>query len=337
MKKQVKKGLRMLTVGLLAAAAFMTTAVFTVSAEEDLMHTDSVLNGKTALFCGDSICAAAVHDKTTLPQTGWAGRIAHYYGMTVTNKGFDGASVSTCRGTNRIINQMKSVEGNTYDYVILHGGVNDAMDSAPVGVMSDSFDLVDFDNTTFGGALEELFYTAKQQFGEDTTIGYIVNFQTPLSGWGGKTRDMSEYFDLAVEICEKWEIPYLDLFHDEEFNSSVMKVKTRTYLQDYLHPNTKGYDVLYPVIAQWMEGLNATVDTTGTSADSTTSDQVGTTAAATDATTATSAVTTAVTTAGSGSPNTGFDNTVGIVAAAVILLLSVTAAVAVIRKRSGAR
>ena len=56
--------------------------------------------------------------------------------MTVTNKGFDGASVSTCRGTNRIINQMKSVEGNTYDYVILHGGVNDAMDSAPVGVMS---------------------------------------------------------------------------------------------------------------------------------------------------------------------------------------------------------
>ena len=52
MKKQVKKGLRMLTAGLLAAAAFMTTAVFTVSAEEDLMHTDSVLNGKTALFCG---------------------------------------------------------------------------------------------------------------------------------------------------------------------------------------------------------------------------------------------------------------------------------------------
>ena len=118
------------------------------------------------------------------------------------------------------------------------------------------------------------------------------------------------------------------------FITELLKVKTRTYLQDYLHPNTKGYDVLYPVIAQWMEGLNATVDTTGTSADSTTSDQVDTTAAATDAT---SAVTTAVTTAGSGSPNTGFDNTVGIAAAAVILLLSVTAAVAVIRKRSGAR
>ena len=90
-------------------------------------------------------------------------------------------------------------------------------------------------------------------------------------------------------------------------------------------------------IFEEMEGLNATVDTTGTSADSTTSDQVDTTAAATDATSATSAVTTAVTTAGSGSPNTGFDNTVGIAAAAVILLLSVTAAVAVIRKRSGAR
>ena len=334
MKKQVKKGLRILTTGLFAAATFMTAASFAVSANDEggaeaQMHTDSVLYGKTALFCGDSICAAAVHDKTTLPQTGWAGRIAYYYGMTVTNKGYDGASVSTCRGTNRIINQLKYAKGD-YDYVILHGGVNDAMDSAPVGTISDSYEVADFKTNTFAGALEELFYTAKQQFGGDTKLGFIINFQTPRSGWGGKTRNMSEYFDLAVQICEKWDIPYLDLYHDEEFNDSVMKVKTKTNLQDYLHPNTAGYDVLYPVIAQWMEGLSDP----GATPDPTTVDQ---TDATTNSTDAASAPTTAPTTAASDSPQTGFDNTVGIAAAVSALLLSLAAVVAVNRKRLGTR
>lgn len=251
---------------ILLLTASVWSSFLTVHAEESSTSTaskadvkkDSVLYGKTALFCGDSICAASVHDKTTLSKTGWAGRIALYYGTTSTNKGKDGASVSTCRKDNRILTQINSVKNIKYDYVILHGGVNDAMDSATVGKMTDSFNVADFDTKTFAGGLEELFYYAKQYFGENSKIGYIINFKTPkadLGNWFGKTNDMSEYVKVAIQICDKWEIPYLDFYNDDNFNNNLMKVTTTENLVDYLHPNTNGYEILYKPIATWMETL----------------------------------------------------------------------------------
>ncbi len=205
-----------------------------------------------------------MRDKTALAIKGWAGRIGLHYGMTVTNKGRDGASVSTVRGENRILTQINSVKNKKYDYIILHGGVNDAMDSAVVGNMvEDSFEISDFNTATFAGGLEELFYYAKEYFGEDAKYGYIINFKTPKSGWGGATRNMKRYVDITIKICEKWNIPYLDLYNDDDFNDNIMKVSTGENLNeftenniaDYLHPNTSGYDVLYPVIGEWMENL----------------------------------------------------------------------------------
>ncbi len=184
------------------------------------------------------------------------------YGMIATNNGRVAATVALStdlshgrKPDNRIINQIEVVKDNTYDYVILHGGVNDAMDSLPVGTMTDSTDVADFDTTTFAGALEELFARAKEYFGEKTQIGYIVNYQTPMSNWGGATRDMSAYVKVALQICDKWKVSYLDLYDDQDFNQNVMKVSTKDNLMDYLHPNDSGYDLLAVKIGTWMETL----------------------------------------------------------------------------------
>ena len=211
---------------------------------------EKTLQGKSALFCGDSICAAGRDN-----EDGWAGRIGTHYGMDTTNIGKAAASVSTSRGDNRIITQINQVKDNSYDYIILHGGVNDAMESAPIGVVSDSFKVKDFDASTFVGGLEELFYFTYEYFEDDTIIGYIVNYQTPNSKWGGETTDMSMYFDAAIKVCEKWKIPYLDLYNDENFNNKL-KVTTNENLLDFLHPNADGYDILYKPIAEWMADIS---------------------------------------------------------------------------------
>ena len=156
---------------------------------------------------------------------------------------------------NRIISQVEAAKGNTYDYVILHGGINDGMDSIPVGTMTDSTDVADFDITTFAGALEELFARTQEYFGDTAQIGYIVNYQTPLSVWGGETQDMSEYVEVALPICDKWNVSYLDLYDDQDFNQNVLKVSTKDNLSDYLHPTDSGYDLLAPKIGAWMETL----------------------------------------------------------------------------------
>lgn len=212
----------------------------------------AALEGKTAAFLGDSICMASTFDKEH-QWWGWAGRIHAAYGLkSYDNKGVDGASISDCRVNNRIIKQLNSIVGNTYDFVMLHGGVNDAWDSREVGKMSSSFELADFDVSTYAGGLEELFYNAKKHF-PTAKIGFIINFRSCSTV--GRIGDMTEYFAVAKQICDKWEIPYLDLFFDDDFNENEMEYKTKNKLDDYIHPNSHGYEVLYPRVAAFMSSL----------------------------------------------------------------------------------
>ena len=209
---------------------------------------DSPLYGQKALYVGDSISFGA---GDTAEHRGWAGRIGTVYSMDTDNRSISGTSLSTCR-SGRIISQLTSAKHNSYDYVILHGGVNDAWDSAEVGEMSASFSLSSFDTSTYAGGLEELFYHAVRQFPK-AKIGYIFNFHITLNS--GRLADMSEYYATAKQICEKWGIPYLDLYFDDNINNNVLQTGTTTYLPDLVHPNAAGYDRLSPYIASWMETL----------------------------------------------------------------------------------
>ena len=207
------------------------------------------LKGKTAAFLGDSICMASTFDKEH-QWWGWAGRIDRDCGFaSYVNKGCDGASVSDCRKQNRVIFQLERIKDMNFDYLMLHGGVNDAWDSREVGKMTDSFAVENFDISTYAGGLEELFYTAKKYF-PNTKIGFIVNFRSISTI--GRLSDMTEYFETAIKICEKWNIPYLDLFFDDDFNENILEYKTKNKLADFIHPNSAGYDVLYPLIAEFM-------------------------------------------------------------------------------------
>lgn len=220
--------------------------------EEDFEVQDSVLNGKTALFVGDSICYGSQDEAK---KSAWAGRIAEHYGLDFyTNNGVSGASLSTARADRqgRILWQVTREAAYQYDYVILHGGVNDAWDSYPVGEVSSSFDVADFDVNTYAGALEELFYYTIRDHGT-SAIGYLMNFKAP-SCTSGRISDMSEYFAVGKQICEKWKVPYLDMYNSAEI-TEALKFTTKTYTNDYIHPNAAGYDVLYPFIAEWMETL----------------------------------------------------------------------------------
>ena len=78
------------------------------------------LFGKKVLFVGDSICEAQCewHDPVYARTIGWAGRILQSYGMSGLNAAKSGASVSDCRGSNTVYQQLARFARTDYDFVI---------------------------------------------------------------------------------------------------------------------------------------------------------------------------------------------------------------------------
>lgn len=207
----------------------------------------SVLNGKTALYLGDSIAYGANDDSL---HRAWGGRIAERYSMLSTNVAKSGWTLSTYKSA--IVTQLDNADAANYDYIILHGGVNDvsankSASNVEIGTVDeDNFTPGSFDCTTVAGALEDLICTAKQK-APNAKIGYIINYDI-----SEKIGDMQGYYLIAKMICEKWDIPYLDLYDNTDFSSVFDQ---SLYLADGVHPNSSGYEILADFIADWMETL----------------------------------------------------------------------------------
>ena len=226
------------------------------------VDTSSPLKGKTVLFAGDSITEAIC--EVNIPEqvyiAGWPGRVAVANGMYYMNTGLSGATMSNVNGSNSILTQLQNVSDRHFDLVILQGGVNDAWFNAPIGSMTPTtdFNVDHFDRSTFSGGLEYTLAYAKEHFA-DAKIGFIVNFSMP-SSTHGTTSDMYHLFELAKMICRKWGIPYIDLYNNDELNENRLRSDTRYALGDYVHPNDRGYDILYPYIEQFVKAVDAGTD-----------------------------------------------------------------------------
>ena len=214
-----------------------------------------VLNGKLVVYYGDSICDKSSHDYPEKLKTkffSYAGRITEMYGTRDFNRGKSGASLSTVRQGNFIISQTRADQRRKVDMIVIEGGVNDAWDSAPVGEVSDmtaeNFDKSKLDKSTMAGGLEELLWTLKTNHPE-AVIVYMINFK--LNSSIGKLNSMTHYVETIKELCDKWGVPYLDLYNDGWFNARF-DITSKTHSTDGVHPNGPGYDMLAPVLAEFM-------------------------------------------------------------------------------------
>ncbi len=229
---------------------------------------DYVLAGKKALFLGDSIAYGANDaDK----RSGWSGRMDALYGMNNKNVAVSGWMLADHKvkdnennlvyqnGQKPIVQQLDNItleEGGSYDYVILHGGVNDIWHSKDnlscaisIGTVTSQEQTEGFDTTTVCGALEDLIVKAREK-APNAKIAYIINFDI-----SDKIGDMNEYASRVKEVCVKWDVPYLDLHSNRDLNGMKFGTAGNGYTMDGVHPNLKGYDTLVRYIGPWMEEL----------------------------------------------------------------------------------
>ena len=236
------------------------------------------LLGKKIIFDGDSICHAT-SETTESTNRGWAYRVGRDYGMEWINVGISGGTVTAemYYGPNNYPRHWvsRSIDKihDSYpelDYLIFEGGTNDA-DLLDIG--SERFGEIDpadfsgnYDDSTFTGAMESLFYKAMNYY-PHAKIGYIVapKMGRPAIGYGENYKRL-HYFLRAIEVCKKWGVPYIDLWESSPINPSLNcyydpgldgngNAEAGKAYTDGQHLTKTGYDMVSGAIGRWIFSL----------------------------------------------------------------------------------
>lgn len=133
---------------------------------------------------------------------------------------------------NSYVSRMKTIDKNIKaDAFVCQLSTNDATKEMPLGKISESYDINDFDAQTVAGAIEYIIAYAK-----DT-------WNCPVVFYTQAKYDSDHYakmVDLLLEIQKKWDITVIDLWNDTEFNI-ITEDQRKLYLIDHIHPTKAGY------------------------------------------------------------------------------------------------
>ncbi len=234
---------------------------------------ENKLFGKTIIWNGDSICAGGEICGN------WATRIGEKNSMKYKNYAVCGGTItdgiwradknavrySVCA----TIKQMHD-EFPDADYIVIEGGTNDADlielrgANASFGEVAENDFSGNYDTNTFCGALESVFYNAINYWC-GKKICFIIAHKMGVDEAFYNVRRI--YFDKAAQICEKWGIPYIDLWKTCTLNphlscmynpgksSDENRLENIYMYADGQHLTGKGYDYTADIIESWLKTL----------------------------------------------------------------------------------
>ena len=259
----------------------VSSAVEEYMAKNPINIPESPYKGKTIVAFGDSIIA------------GWGWREGTGIVQPLKEKYPDGIwinnaesganiAISNSPAHTAIISQIRSYTGQP-DAIIFDGGVNDLNNNIAMGNISDSYDS-NYDTTTICGAMESAL-----QYVMDTFPLAVKLYIIPHSF--SKNNYVDSVHEKMIEICKKWNMPYLDMRKCAQIamtskNKSKYTRNANTGVGDGVHPTETWYRKFYaPLVDRRLRDLGigytesvapATVPVTGVTLDkSTLSMQVG--------------------------------------------------------------
>ena len=178
-----------------------------------------------------------------------------YTDATWINKAESGANmaVTSSPAHTPIVNQITSYTGAA-DAIILDGGVNDKNNGLPIGSIETNYDA-SYNTSTFCGALESAL-----QHIMDTYPLAVKLYIIPHS-FAKDNSYVDSIYSKAIEICDKWNMPYLDMRKCSQIamtskNKSKYTRNANSGVGDGVHPVESWYRTFYsPVIDQKLRNL----------------------------------------------------------------------------------
>lgn len=178
-----------------------------------------------------------------------------YTDATWINKAESGANMAVTSSPSHtpIVNQITSYTGAA-DAIILNGGVNDKNNGLPVGSIETNYDA-SYNTSTFCGALESSLQYIMDRYPLAVKL-YII----PHS-FAKDNSYVDSIYSKAIEICDKWNMPYLDMRKCSQIamtskNKSKYTRNANSGVGDGVHPVESWYRTFYsPVIDQKLRNL----------------------------------------------------------------------------------
>lgn len=171
------------------------------------------------------------------------------------NKAESGANMAVTSNPSHtpIVTQIKNYTGAA-DAIIFDGGVNDINSSIPVGSIESGYDA-SYNTRTFCGALESALQHITDRYPLAVKL-YII----PHS-FAKDNSYVDSIYSKAIEICDKWNMPYLDMRKCSQIamtskNKSKYTRNANSGVGDGVHPVESWYRTFYsPVIDQKLRNL----------------------------------------------------------------------------------
>lgn len=190
---------------------------------------NSPLKGKTIIFLGSSVTYGSASGGES-----FADYMVKRDGITAVKEAVSGTTLvdETVWGKQSYIARMKTIDTTIdADALVCQLSTNDATMKKPLGTVSDSFDMADFDTQTVAGAIEYVIAYSKE------------TWDCPVIFYTGTKYDSEHYgqmVDLLLQIQKKWDIGVIDLWNNEEMNA-VSAEDYKLYMVNGIHPSKAGY------------------------------------------------------------------------------------------------
>ena len=201
---------------------------------------------KTIVAFGDSIIAGWGWKEGTGIITPLKER---YNGATWINNAESGANMAVTSNPSHtpIVTQIKNYTGAA-DAIIFDGGVNDINSSIPVGSIESGYDA-SYNTRTFCGALESALQHIMDRYPLAVKL-YII----PHS-FAKDNSYVDSIYSKAIEICDKWNMPYLDMRKCSQIAMTSKNKSKYTY-----NPNSKKGDGVHPVESWYRTFYSPVID-----------------------------------------------------------------------------
>lgn len=202
--------------------------------------------GKTIVAFGDSIIAGWGWKEGTGIITPLKER---YTGATWINNAESGANMAVTSNPSHtpIVTQIKNYTGAA-DAIIFDGGVNDINSSIPVGSIESGYDA-SYNTRTFCGALESALQHIMDRYPLAVKL-YII----PHS-FAKDNSYVDSIYSKAIEICDKWNMLYLDMRKCSQIAMTSKNKSKYTY-----NPNSKKGDGVHPVESWYRTFYSPVID-----------------------------------------------------------------------------